>query len=794
MQGVPQNQTSLREIDFSHYFRHYISLLWRWKWWIIGSTPIAAGLAVIVFFRLSMAVPEVSANVTIGMEPIAGMITIGGAQAAVPNNEENSQTELIKSRNFLQNIVTKLSLQLRVVQFARSTIFDSVVVDSFAQSGAYLFSIDKKNGNKFSFYKRKNFFGKEVIASGNLSELTSIDLPGVWLHFSKSFRQNPHTFKFGIAEIRSSVEQLFGKVSITFPQSRSDRTPTFIISVSGKDYPLITETVNTIADKFVEKNLSLRQARSQSMLSILEMQLEKTKADLAKSEDRLKAFRTANPTVGLSQTAEHTVASLLETERNSSTLVYDVESARKLQSKLGASSFQDAIDAARTALLFLNSKNNTASPILNADLVRLAGERRNLLNTYDSSHPLVVQNQTAMTEIISKTTTELVNYIAALENQQTTRTSEITNLSQRMKSLPVKELELADLLRQQQANTDIYSKVLEKYNQAKVSDVVEVSDVYVMDYAVVPFAPPSNKMKPIGICFLIFLLIVLLPMIGYDLITKTVRTEFDLKKILPFPVLECIPLIVPKNKVSALSGVGEKNSSGQLGKNLIINEFVPKKEYIKELFRSLRTKILLRIQANRDKSILITSLEAGSGKSTITSNIAIALAQQNIKTLIIDCDLRLGTIHDIFNIKKTPGLSEFLASVPYAVTKESVLAVVRPTVIPNLSIVPSGRYADNAAELLSSERFRQVKNHLSDKFDVILCDSPPIGVAADAMSISDSFEHFLIIVRAGQTNVVDLKKKINEYSQLGSKILGIVLNFAAADTRLKYYKYSKYYK
>jgi polysaccharide biosynthesis transport protein len=295
----------------------------------------------------------------------------------------------------------------------------------------------------------------------------------------------------------------------------------------------------------------------------------------------------------------------------------------------------------------------------------------------------------------------------------------------------------------------------------------------------------------LSICIMICLMFVLGPIIIYDLITKTVRTEFDLKKILTFPVLECIPPISRPAKEQATFWDGK--TSGQLGKNLIIHEFKPKQEYIKELFRSLRTKMLLRLQANADKSILITSLEAGAGKSTITSNIAIALAQQNIKTIIIDSDLRLGTIHQLFNIQKSPGLSEFLASVPYAITKENVMAIVRPTVVPNLSIVPSGRYASNAAELLSSERFRQVKSHLSDKYDVILCDSPPLGVAADAMSISDSFEHFLIVVRAGKTNVVDLKKKITEYSQLSSKLLGIVLNFAAADSKLKYYKYSKYY-
>ena len=79
-------------------------------------------------------------------------------------------------------------------------------------------------------------------------------------------------------------------------------------------------------------------------------------------------------------------------------------------------------------------------------------------------------------------------------------------------------------------------------------------------------------------------------------------------------------------------------------------------------------------------------------------------------------------------------------------------------------------------------------------YDFIVFDSPPIGPATDALTIVDDFAYYLFVVRAGKTNVVDLKKKIEEYPQIKAKLLGLVLNFASIDTRLRYYKYSKYYK
>ena len=731
-----------------------------------------------------------SATALVGMEPIAGMIDVAAQQApAAPS--ENTQAELITSRNFLQNIVNVLSLRLGIGPFQRSTVFDSVFVDSLAQAGSFKFIIDKNNKENFLVQRRGRFFAKEITMRGKLAQLDAITMPGLYLRFNKTFLKNPQNFKFSIADIRIAVENLFNSISVSAP-TKSERNTSFGISVKGKDYQLITDIVNTIADRYVQKNLNLRQARSQSMLAILGMQLEKTKAELAKSDERLKAYRSANPSVGLSQNTEQTISSLSEIQRSTTDIGTNVENARKYQEKLAAAPQEDILETVREALLFLNSRGNTSSSVFDEELTRLTGERRELLRTYDANHPLLIQNQTALNTIVSKAKAELGNYCKNQEILQTERNTNISDLSYKIRMLPTQELQLAELLRQQQANTDIYSRVLDKYNKAQVSDVVEVSDVYVMDRAVVPIPPPSKAAQLLGICAAFCLIIIFGPMILVDVISKTVRTETDLKRLLAFTVLESIPAISPSRRREATGFWNGTKAAGAQGK-LISAEFNLKQEYIKELFRSLRTKIMLRLHDVPDKSMLITSLDAGAGKSTITANIGIAFAQQNIKTIIIDSDLRLGTLHELFNIPKSPGLSEFLSYESLAVTKENVMSIMRPTGIPNLSIIPSGRYADNAAELISSVRFKQLKNCLSGNCEIILCDSPPLGVAADAMSVNNSFAHYLIVVRAGKTNIIDLKKKINEYPALSSKLLGIVLNCAAVDNKLKYYKYSKYH-
>ncbi len=225
---------------------------------------------------------------------------------------------------------------------------------------------------------------------------------------------------------------------------------------------------------------------------------------------------------------------------------------------------------------------------------------------------------------------------------------------------------------------------------------------------------------------------------------------------------------------------------------LVTNEF--KEEYIKELFRSLRTKIQLSLHQTKDKSLIITSHDPEAGKSTISANLSISLAQQSYPTVLIDGDMRLGTIHELFGIDRPePGLSEILAS-DEPVTSTLLKKNIRAGTVKNLYIIPRGTDTHISSELLASKRFAELKSVLHKHFKYIIFDSPPIGMTSDSIIVDRYFSKYLIIVKAGATNVVDLKKKLSEYPSIKEKIIGTVLNYATLDKKLNYYKYSKYYK
>ncbi|MBD3315279.1 MAG: polysaccharide biosynthesis tyrosine autokinase [Chitinivibrionales bacterium] len=228
----------------------------------------------------------------------------------------------------------------------------------------------------------------------------------------------------------------------------------------------------------------------------------------------------------------------------------------------------------------------------------------------------------------------------------------------------------------------------------------------------------------------------------------------------------------------------------KMAKYLVTHQGFPK--YIEELFRSLRTKVLLSLYDQTPRSIAITSLESGVGKTTVSANLALTLAMRDVRVLLVDGDLRRGELSTSLGLPKVPGLAEFLMSTE-PVNVQSVGSLLQDGPTERLGVIAAGEHTPHSSELLSLPRFRAALELLSSRFDVIVFDLPPIGMAVDPVVISDVVSRYLLVAKAGGTNIADLTKKVSEYPTVSERTLGIVLNRAAVDRRLRYYKYSKYY-
>ena len=200
-----------------------------------------------------------------------------------------------------------------------------------------------------------------------------------------------------------------------------------------------------------------------------------------------------------------------------------------------------------------------------------------------------------------------------------------------------------------------------------------------------------------------------------------------------------------------------------------------------EAYRSLRTNIQYSSFDKKYQTIVVTSANPGEGKTTVSGNLALVLAQGESKVLLIDCDMRKSSVHKNFRVTNTYGVTDLL------VGKQKLETVVNK-VKENLYVITAGNVPPNPAEMLASKAMESFLDEMKKEYDYIVLDTPPLQAVTDAQILSTKADGTLVVVRAGVTkkdavaNAVSILKKVN------SHIIGTVLN-AAENKKDKYYYY-----
>ncbi len=206
-----------------------------------------------------------------------------------------------------------------------------------------------------------------------------------------------------------------------------------------------------------------------------------------------------------------------------------------------------------------------------------------------------------------------------------------------------------------------------------------------------------------------------------------------------------------------------------------------------EAFRILRTNLQFTSPDRELKTMLVTSAGPGEGKSTVAANLAAAWAQSGARVLLVSCDLRRPTIHRIFGISNTPGLTGYLAG------RASIEEVIQPTSVPGLDLIASGPVPPNPAELLQSKAMGQFLRAVREDYDVVICDGAPVMAVTDAAVVASQTDGTILVVEAGQTPREAAIHAKELLEQAKANILGVVLNkINVRDQKNRYYYY--YYR
>jgi capsular exopolysaccharide synthesis family protein len=261
----------------------------------------------------------------------------------------------------------------------------------------------------------------------------------------------------------------------------------------------------------------------------------------------------------------------------------------------------------------------------------------------------------------------------------------------------------------------------------------------------------------------------------FEYLDDTVKDLSDIERTVEWPFLGSVPEIDTREK-----------KLSETEKDMLVH--VKPKDPIAEAIRSIRTSIIFSsTEEHPIKAVVITSAAPQEGKTTTACNLAIAMAQNNKRVLIVDADMRNPRLQYVFKKENKEGLSTYLASQ----TKFS--DILRATDIENLSLITSGIHPPNPSELLASVKMTEFVKEAKAKFDFILFDTPPITILTDPAILSRIADGLIMVVESGKTS----KRVIPRIGQIldnaKARVIGVIFNKISIKTSDYYYYYSRYY-
>jgi capsular exopolysaccharide synthesis family protein len=207
---------------------------------------------------------------------------------------------------------------------------------------------------------------------------------------------------------------------------------------------------------------------------------------------------------------------------------------------------------------------------------------------------------------------------------------------------------------------------------------------------------------------------------------------------------------------------------------------------VTEAYKVVRTNIAFSLLKEGCKKVVISSSLSGEGKTTTAVNIAVSLAQMDVKVLLLDADLRNPQVNLFFNLGNTPGLTDYLGNM------SEISEIIHTTQYNNLSVICAGIAVPNPSELLASSRMADLLKMMENRFDYIVMDTPPLNVVVDALPLIKLSDGVILVVREGSCTYPELNRTIKGLEMVDAKILGFILNDSKVRQKSGYrYRYKK---
>lgn len=586
------------------------------------------------------------------------------------------------------------------------------------------------------------------------------------------------------------------------------------VSVSANSPSTVATLANTLVEVLEERNLSIKREEVTSIKSFIEDQMDAVRERLKTSEDELNGFKEKNKVNTLDKESEALLDRMTNVEMN-----YNDASTERgaLEEELQA--IRDEMDHQRTQLgLSVSDFSSPWIQKLKQNLVDLQVRFTTLqVRGYDDSHPemkLLAKEIEAtrdnMAQEIQKfaENEKLMDPLSRMQDllgQALTLEIQIQSLkakedaldqirdeyNRKLESLPGKELVLARLSRAKQVNEKVYMMLLEKYEEARISEAGKIGNIRIIDPARVPDKPiKPRKALNLALATLIGLSTGVLLAFHLGSKDRIVRTLADAGLVNATPLLGVIPdMKHDKKRNGGYYGRHNGNGDDPMIKTDVLRVHC-RRSVSGEAYRVLRTNLRHANGGEPIKTIVVSSPGPSEGKTTTVVNLALTMAEAGMRTIIVESDLRKPRIHDVFGVKAEPGLTSFL------VGQCGMKEVVRATEHKSLWIVPVGKMVSDPSELLSSPIMSHFLNTLKTEYDVVILDTPPILLVTDAAILATQVDGVVVVMRSGVTTSDDYRAARQLFQNVNAPYIGSVLNQMTPERlhgKNRYYSYYGYH-
>lgn len=564
------------------------------------------------------------------------------------------------------------------------------------------------------------------------------------------------------------VEVLRSNLKVSFPKE----TRIADISFASPDPALSQRIANSYADSYIRLNLSRRFDASRYSLDFLRDQIHEAQQRLSQSErqtiDYARRARVIDASNGAGGSAQG--AGGPQSLTTASLVSLNTALSEAITRRISA---QERWELARSAPLLSIPEvvGNASVQQLQQQRAALQSQYQQELQTRREDYPSVRQLSARIREMDRQINTIASNVRMTLRQEYETAQAQEQALRSNIDQLKDTTLDEQDrtvqlsILRRE-ANTDRQQldALMKRYNELNAESGIQLNNLAVIDRADIPDGPywPSVPLN-VALALLLAVLVSVIYVLGRENLFDIVRTPDDVETRLRLPLLGVVP-----------------------DDDDVLGAMANPKSAVSESFNSIRTSLSLASPGGTPQAFMVTSTQAGEGKSTACYALVQGLAKLGQSVILIDADLRRPNVHRLFGIQNGTGASNILTG------SSSIDDCLLRNAAPNIDIITAGPIPPDATELLAGAQFSALITDLRARYDHVVIDSAPLLGLADAPLVASKVDGVIYVIQAAHTSVRNVQNAVGRLRQSGTPVIGVVLSrFDASQAGYSYeYKYA----